>query len=132
MRKYVMALAGAVTTCLLLGLVSNTLAADPNQPKEPPKNKEVIVVGTVSVVKDKDNNITEISVKTPRGITYQITLDDKGKELGKTLADKRVRITGTVETKGEVKWLTVVNFSEPKPRPENPRPKPKEGMPKDK
>ncbi len=132
MRKYVVALAGAVTICLLLGLVSNAPAADPNQPKEPPKNKEVVVVGTVSVVKDKDNNITEVKVKTARGLTYQITLDDNGKELGKTMADKRVRLTGTVETKGEIKWLTVLKFSELKTRAENPQTKPKEKMPKNK
>jgi hypothetical protein len=132
MKKYVMALAGAVTMCLLLGLVSNALAADPNQPKEPPQKKEVVVVGVVSVVKDKDNNITEVKTKTARDLTYQITLDDKGTDLGKTMAGKRVRIIGTVETKGEVKWLTVLKFNELKVKAKNLQPKPKSKMPKNK
>ena len=45
MKKYVMALSGAVVMCVLLGFVSNALAADANQPKETPKDKTFL--GTV-------------------------------------------------------------------------------------
>ena len=127
MKKFVMTLAAAVTTCVLLGLVSDTQAADPNQPKKMARNKEVVVVGTVSAVKDNDGNATDVKIKTAKDLIYQVTLDDKGKELGKTMADKKVRVVGTLETKGEVKWLTIIKFSEQKARPEpNSPPKPKE------
>ena len=114
MKKFVMTLAAAVTTCVLLGLVSNTLAADPNQPKKMARNKEVVVVGTVSAIIANDSNAADIKIKTAKDLTYQITPDEKGKELGKTMVDKRVRVVGTLETKGEVKWLTVIKFSEQK------------------
>ena len=127
MKKFVMTLAAAVTTCVLLGLVSDTQAADPNKPKKMARNKEVVVVGTVSAVKDNDGNATDVKIKTAKDLIYQVTLDDKGKELGKTMADKKVRLVGTLETKGEVKWLTIIKFSEQKARPEpNSPPKPKE------
>jgi hypothetical protein len=114
MKKFVMILAAAVTTCVLLGLVSDTLAADPNKPKKMARNKELPVVGTVIVVKDNDGNATDVKIKTDKDIIYQVTLDDKGKELGRTMADKKVRVVGTLETKGEVKWLTVARFNEQK------------------
>jgi hypothetical protein len=127
MKKFVMTLAAAVTTCVLLGLVSDTQAADPNQPKKMARNKEVVVVGTVSAIIANDSNAADIKIKTAKDLTYQITPDEKGKELGKTMVDKRVRAVGTLETKGEVKWLTVIKFSEQKARPEpNSPPKPKE------
>jgi len=114
MKKFVIALAVAVTTCVLLGLVSDTQAADPNQPKKLARNKEVVVVGTVISVKDNDGNATDVKIKTAKDLIYQVALDEKGKELGNTMADKKVRAVGTLETKGEVKWLTVIKFSEQK------------------
>ena len=127
MKKFVMILAAAVTTCVLLGLVSSAQAADPNQPKKMARNKEVPVIGTVIAVKDNDGNATDVKIKTAKDLIYQVTLDETGKELGNTMADKKVRAVGTLETKGEVKWLTIIKFSEQKARPEpNSPPKPKE------
>jgi hypothetical protein len=108
MKKYAMAFAGAVAMCVLLGFVGNALAADANQPKETPKEK---VIGTVKEVKDSNGVVTEVAVKSRRE-TYQIKLDAKGKELGKTMDGKRVRIVGTLEVKDGVKWLTVEKYSE--------------------
>jgi len=116
MKKNVITLVGVVTVCVLLGFMSNATAADANQPKSHPKenpnNNERLVIGTVNVVKD-NNNITEIKVETTKNLIYHVTLDEKGKELAK-LAGKRARITGTIETKGEVQWLTVNTSSEAK------------------
>ena len=120
MRKQLMALAGVVAVCMLLAIFSNVMAADANQPKGTPKEKSndnKLVIGIVTVVKDNDGNITEIKVKATRELIYQVVLDEKGKELGKTMADKRARIEGLIEIKGNVHWLTVKTFSESKPKP---------------
>jgi hypothetical protein len=111
MKKYVIALAGVATMCMLLGLVSNALAADANQPKESKKDKQAVVIGTVSVVKDKDGNITGVTVVKGQSETYQITLDATGKELGKEMDGKKVKAIGTLEVKEGVKWLTVKKFN---------------------
>jgi hypothetical protein len=137
MKKQLMAVAGVVAVCLLLGLVSNVMGADANQPKETPqkphketpKDNESLVIGIVSVIKDNDGNIAEIKVKAHKELIYQIVLDEKGKEMGKAMADKRVRVIGALETKGDVKWLTVKTFSEvvkseAKPTPKKPAGKP--------
>jgi len=141
MRKYAMSLVGAVTVCLLLGLVSNVMGADANQPKQTPKEtpretpKEKskdnkLVIGIVTVVKDNDGNFTEIKVTAHKELIYQVVLDEKGKELGKTMADKRARIEGPIETKGKVQWLTVKTFGELKPRTDaKPTPKKPAGKP---
>jgi hypothetical protein len=134
MKKQLVALVGAVTVCMMLAVVSNAMAADPNRPKGTPKDKskEQMVVGLLSVTKDNDGNFTEIKVTVIRNLIYRVVLDEKGKELGKALADKRVKIVGTVEKKGEVEWVTVKTFSEAKSqlptRPDrtpNPKPAPK-------
>ena len=114
-----MALAGVVAVCMLLAIVSNVMAADANQPKGTPKEKSKdnsLVIGIVTIVKDNDGNISEIKVTTHKDLIYKVVLDEKGKELGKTMVDKRARIEGLIETKGNVHWLTVKTFSEVKPR----------------
>ncbi len=76
-----MSLVGVVTVCLLLGLVSNVMGADANQPKQTPKEtpretpKEKskdnkLVIGIVTVVKDNDGNIAEIKVIAPQRASY--------------------------------------------------------------
>ncbi len=110
-----MALVGVVAVCMLLAVVSNVMAADANQPKEKSKDNS-LVIGIVTIVKDNDGNISEIKVTTHKDLIYKVVLDEKGKELGKTMVDKRARIEGLIETKGNVHWLTVKTFSEVKPR----------------
>lgn len=137
MKKYAMSLVGVVTVCLLLGLVSNVMGADANQPKETPretpkeKSKDNnLVIGIVTIVKDNDGNIAEIKVTAHKELIYQVVLDEKGKELGKTMADKRARIEGFIEMKGNVHWLTVKTFGEVKARTDaKPKAKPT-GKPK--
>jgi len=117
MKKQLMALAGVVAVCMLLAIVSNVMAADANQPKGTPKEKssgDKLVQGTVIVVKDNDGNITEIKVQAHKEVIYQVVLDEKGKELGKAMADRMARIEGSVETKDKTLWLTVKTFGEPK------------------
>ena len=142
MKQRLMALVVAVAVCMMLAVLSNVMAADANQPKETPKDspKEkskdlMLVIGTVTIVKDKDENITEIKVTAHKDLVYKVVLDEKGIDLGKTVVDKRARIEGFIETKGNVQWLTVKTFSEvrrvetkpkanPKEKPAKPAPKP--------
>lgn len=115
-----MALVGVVAVCMLLAVVSNVMAADANQPKGTPKVKSKdtgSVTGVVTVVKDNDGNIAEIKVTARGTIIYKVVLDEKGIELGKTMADKRVNIEGAIEKKGDVQWVTVKTFSEVKAKP---------------
>ncbi|MGA2322480.1 MAG: hypothetical protein ABSG22_01370 [Sedimentisphaerales bacterium] len=129
MKKRLMALVGVVAVCMLLAVVSNVMAADANQPKEKSKDNN-LVIGIVTIVKDNDGNIAEIKVTAHKDLIYKVVLDAKGIELGKTMADKRARIEGTIETKGKVQWLTVKTFSEVKARTDaNPKAKPT-GKPK--
>jgi hypothetical protein len=116
MKKRSMALVGVVAVCMLLAVVSNVMAADANQPKGKSNDSNSLVIGIVTVVKGNDGNITEIKVTAHRELVYKVVLDAKGIELGKTMADKRARIEGTIEKKGDVQWLTVKTFSELKPR----------------
>ena len=115
MKKRLMAMVGVVAVCVLLAVVSNVMAADANQPKEKSKDNN-LVIGIVTIVKDNDGNIAEIKVTAHKELIYKVVLDEKGIELGKTMADKRVRIEGTIEKKGEVQWVTVKTFSEVKAR----------------
>ena len=129
MKKRLMSLVGVVVVCVLLAVVSNVMAADANQPKEKSKDNN-LVIGIVTIVKDNDGNIAEIKVTAHKDLIYKVVLDAKGIELGKTMADKRARIEGTIETKGKVQWLTVKTFSEVKARTDaNPKAKPT-GKPK--
>jgi hypothetical protein len=132
MKKQLTALVGVVAVCMLLAIVSNVMAADANQPKGTPKEKsnDSNIIGIVTVVKDSNENITDVKLKVHRELVYQVVLDEKGKELGKTMANKRAKIEGTVDIKGDVHWLTVKTFSEFKPKTEaRPRPKPPAGRP---
>jgi|WetSurMetagenome_2_1015567.scaffolds.fasta_scaffold414352_1 hypothetical protein len=89
-----------------------------SQTKETSKPQPKDYNGTVKVTKDKDGNIKSITLKTTglTSKTYNITLDDKGKELGTNLAGKKVIATGTVEKKKSENWLTLTKYSEVKPK----------------
>ena len=69
--------------------------------------EKVTVTGTVAVSKDDAGAVTAVKV-TSGDVTYSVTLDENGKKLA-DLAGKKVEVTGTVEVKDEVKWITVEN-----------------------
>jgi hypothetical protein len=121
MKKRLIVLVGVVAVCMMLAVVSNVMAAEANQPKQTPRetpkdnSKDLnLVIGIVTLVKDNDGNIVEIKVAAHKELIYQVVLDEKGIDMGKTLVDRRARIEGTIETKGKVQWLTVKTFSEAK------------------
>ena len=141
MRKLWKTLTGAVAICLVLFITNNATAQDANDaneipeepnktapqeppkesPKEPPKEQakdKKLVIGILKVVKDNDGNIAEISIKMAKNLIYNVVIDEKSKEMVKSLADARVRVEGFVETKGDVKWLTVDTYGDTKSRPD--------------
>ena len=133
-------MSGAVAICLVLFITSNAAAQDANDaneipkepnktspqeppkesPKEPPKEQakdKKLVIGILTVAKDNDGNIAEISIEMAKNLIYKVVIDEKSKEMVKSLADTRVRVEGFVETKGDVKWLTVLTYDDTKPKP---------------
>jgi hypothetical protein len=112
MKKFVIVLTGLVVALSLLGVSANLKAAEPNKPKMPPKTRDTTIIGTVNVTKDGSGNVTDVKIKTAKLDTYSVTLNDKAKELAKSMEGKNVRATGVVETKNGAKWLTVEKFEE--------------------
>jgi hypothetical protein len=45
-------------------------------------------------------------------LSYSITLDEKGKELGQKMEGKKVNVKGMLSEKAGAKWLTVTEYSE--------------------
>lgn len=102
-----------VATLLVLGLfVGNTWAKKTHKANEPSKPGQNEYKGTVEVTKDETGNIKTVELKS--GLifkhTYQITLDEKGKELGEKMAGKKVRVKGIIEEKVGKKWLNVIEY----------------------
>jgi hypothetical protein len=141
MEKLWKSLAGVVAIWLVLSITSNAMAQDANEaketpkepnktapqeqpkesPKEPPKEpakEKNLVIGILTVAKDNDGNIAEISIEMAKNLIYKVVIDEKSKEMAKSFADTRVRVEGFVETKGDVKWLTVETYGDTKSRPD--------------
>lgn len=121
-------LAGLVIAAVILALVvpaGSIWAADANKPKEPntpPKNVAITVKGKVVVTKDAKSNITSVKLMGNKDVTYEVTLDAKGKELASTMAHKMVEITGILSVKDGTKWLTAEKYTEvQKPEPKSPK-----------
>lgn len=104
-------LAILVFTAAVLGFVGISKAADPNMPDRPRFDPNTIR-GRVIVEKDADGNITAAKLESRRHGTYNIVLDEKGKELAEKMADKFVAVTGTVQTQDDQQWLTVEKYTE--------------------
>jgi hypothetical protein len=88
--------------------VNISMAAEPNAPRFDPN----MFRGRIVVAKDANGVITSVKLENRRRGTFNIVLDEKGKELGEKMADKFVEITGKETTKGDEKWLTVEKYSE--------------------
>ncbi|MDD5697346.1 MAG: hypothetical protein PHH77_01900 [Victivallaceae bacterium] len=111
--------AGIITSAFCLTPV--VTAADPAPAAAAVKAEEKVVTGTLSVTKNEDDAVASAKIASD-DVAYNIVLDENGKKLAKDMEDKKVTVTGTVETK-EVKddesetgkktelWLTVKSFS---------------------
>lgn len=107
MKKLVM----LVLMASVLGVVSVSKAADPNMPQRPHFDPNSFR-GRIAVTKDADGVITSVKLENRKRGTYNIVLDEKGKELGEKMADKFVSITGKETSKDGEKWLTVETYTE--------------------
>jgi hypothetical protein len=106
MKKLIMlTLVAAMVEFLFVGI---SRAEEPNAPKFDPNTFR----GKIVVVKDANGVITAVTLENRRRGTFNIVLDEKGKELGEKMADKFVEITGKETTKDNEKWLTVEKYSE--------------------
>ncbi len=103
------------TLCLFTAFVVSSAFAAEKPAKEPVKT----VIGTIMVVKNADGAVTEIMLHT-MATKYNIVLDEKGKGLA-ALDGKKVKVTGTVEMKDKVEWLTVQKFEEEPAAPAKPK-----------
>jgi hypothetical protein len=107
MKKLVMlTLVAAMVEFAFVGI---SKAAEPSAPKFDPNT---MFRGRVVVAKDANGVITSVKLQNRRRGTFNIVLDEKGKELGEKMEGKFVEITGKETTKGDEKWLTVEKYSE--------------------
>jgi len=111
----------SVVTLLMLGVFAGSAWAKTHKHKNKPSQPETMECkGTVEVTKNKAGNIETVDVKTG-GLfkqTYNITLDEKGKELGEKMPGKQVDVKGMLSEKAGAKWLTVTEYSEVPSKPE--------------
>ena len=68
------------------------------------------ITGDIITTYDDDDNVVGAFLQTEDGSQYNITLNDKGKELAADYDGKTVEVTGTVSEKDDENWLTVVSF----------------------
>jgi hypothetical protein len=120
MNRLIKILAAIIVIVALLVFVDNASSTDPNQPPNPPKQdpnhtpntpaKEIVARGTVIEITDRNGKLSEVKLLVNRTMIYQITLNVKGKELGRKMAGKFVRVIGTPDIKGSTKWLTIRDY----------------------
>ena len=123
MNRLLKILAAIIVIFTLLAFVDSACSTDSNQPpktpkqnpnttpKVPAKEKEIVTRGTVIGITDKNGKLSEVKLLVNRTMIYQITLNAKGKELGRKMTGKFVRVIGTPNTKGTVTWLTIRDYN---------------------
>jgi hypothetical protein len=105
-------------------------AAEPTPGAEPKTVK--VVQGFVTVTKDANNVINKVTLTAKDKVVYNVKLDTKGLELGKTMANKEVEVEGTISKEAGQETIKVMTFkavekapeAAPAPKPE-PKPAPK-------
>jgi hypothetical protein len=98
---------------------------------EEPKPVKV-VQGVVTVTKDANNVINKVTLTAKDKVVYNVELNLKGLELGKTMANKEVEVSGTISKEAGQETIKVMTFkavekapeAAPAPKPE-PKPAPK-------
>jgi hypothetical protein len=99
-------------------LSSVCFAADEPKAPEQPKPDVVKVQGIVHVTRDANDVITKVTLAAETEV-YNVVLDAKGLELGKTMKGKKVEVEGVVSKKNNQTWITVQSY---KPAEEAPKP----------
>jgi hypothetical protein len=83
-------------------------AAEQTPGVEQPKLTKV--QGVVNVTKDANDVITKVTLVTKDKVVYNVVLNLKGHELGKTMADKEVEVEGVVSTIGGENRIRVQSY----------------------
>jgi hypothetical protein len=118
MKSQYVKMAVAAWLMLGLGVVSAEMPKATTNLK-PAKPEMQNYTGTVKVTKDKAGQVTaaKLSVGKILPRTYTITLDAKGKELARKMADKQVQVKGTMVKQKDGTRLTIKEFSVVAPKP---------------
>jgi hypothetical protein len=95
--------------CAVVCLLLSPTAFGKTKSSKSKSAKTKNVKGTVSVIKDASNVVTSVKLTAKKTI-YNIVLDTTGLEIGNTMADKKIKVTGVVHQKGNEKWITVKEF----------------------
>jgi hypothetical protein len=103
-----------VASLLILGvLAGNCWAKKTKPPKTELKIAELkSYKGKVEVAKDRAGTITEVRLKVGKILkrTYNVALDERGRELGAKMAGRQVKVRGILQKKSGVKWLVVKEY----------------------
>jgi hypothetical protein len=84
-----------------------------------------VVQGVVTVTKDANNVINKVTLTTKDKVVYNVELNMKGLELGKTMASKEVEVSGTISKEAGEETIKVMTFKAVEKAPEAaPAPKP--------
>lgn len=84
---------------------------------EQPKMVKV-VQGVVGVTKDANNVINQVTLTTKDKVVYNVVLNIKGRELGKTMVNKEVEVEGTISKENGQETIRVMTFKEVEKAPE--------------
>ena len=106
----------------LVALSANVGAGERGGRKKPRAPRKPTVVGIIATEK-ADDEIKSVTLTTKRKdeeIVYNVTLDEKGKQLGEEMVGKKVAARGTISEKDGKKWITVEQYREAKPRKKKP------------
>ena len=79
-----------------------------------PDGDKISVMGKVSTTKTDVDNYTSIKLTAQDGKVYNITIDDKGKDVAKQYEGISVLVNGTTKKTGDELWLTVASIGEKK------------------
>ncbi len=99
----ILSIAGAALLSSICFAAGETQVAKQRQPNV------VTVQGVVHVTRDANNVITGVILATDKK-DYNVVLDAKGLELGKTMENKKVEVQGVVAQKDNQTWITVHNY----------------------
>jgi hypothetical protein len=103
LKLAILLIAGTALLSSVCFAAERTPAAEPNLVK---------VQGVVKVTKDANDVITKVTVVTKDDVVYNVRLNAKGLDLGKTMAGKEVEVQGTVQKRGYQNWIDVQSYKE--------------------
>ena len=68
------------------------------------------MIGYVKTVYDDEYNAKSADFRTLENVSYNITLNDKGKKLAEDCDGEKVEVTGSITKKDGKNWITVESY----------------------